>query len=115
MPERYLAEALATRPDHYAVVATAPSGAVIALASCRAVAPGTAELAVLVEDEHQRLGLGGFLLQHLITHAERVGVTLLEAAILHEQSWVARLLNRYGTCETAYRREAIEVTLRLAT
>ncbi|HEX8005755.1 MAG TPA: hypothetical protein VF482_04920, partial [Trebonia sp.] len=59
-PERYLAEALSGSPVHFALVACAgfPGGAnhpgpVVALASCRTVAPGIADLGVLVEDSSQ--------------------------------------------------------------
>ena len=113
IPERYLARALADRPDHYALVATAPDGAITALASCCTVFPGTAELGLLVEDASQGLGLGSFLLQELVRHSERTGHTVLIATILREQAWIIRLLRAYGTCETAPADEALVVTVHL--
>ena len=112
-PERYLAEALAGDPVHFALVAVADGGRVAALASCRTTASGTAELGVLVADPWQRLGIGGILLDEIISHAKRTGLTALTAQILAEQSWIIRLLRRYGACETARVREVLDVTLRL--
>jgi GNAT superfamily N-acetyltransferase len=113
IPERYLAEALSGVPEHYALVARAPSGAVTALASCRFGASGTAELGVLVEDSSQGLGLGGFLLTTLVQHAGRSGATTVRATMLREQGWIIRLLRAHGPCETASADEAIEVTVRI--
>ena len=108
LPERYLAEALSGDPVHFALVACTsfPDGAgrpgrVVALASCRTVAPGIAELGVLVEDSSQRLGIGGFLLRQIVDHAERNGLTTLKASVLGEQAWILRVLRRYGRCEAA--------------
>ena len=76
-PERYLTEALSGSPLHFALVAclgddaegdgtvvdgTVVDGTVVALASCRAVDEGVAELGILVEDEWQRRGVGSDLL-----------------------------------------------------
>lgn len=113
IPARYLAEALSGDPDHYAVVACAPIGAITALASCRTVAPGMAELGILVEDASQGQGLGRLLLRTLVLYAERSGLTLLHAAILREQPWIIRMLREYGRCETVSAGEAVEVTLRV--
>jgi GNAT superfamily N-acetyltransferase len=123
IPERYLAGALAGRPDHYALAATAPDGAITALASCctvfpgtvlpGTVFPGTAELGLLVEDASQGLGLGSFLLQELVRYSERAGHTVLTATILREQAWIIRLLRAYGTCATAPAHEALVVTVHL--
>jgi GNAT superfamily N-acetyltransferase len=113
IPRRYLAEALSGRPHHYALVAEAPSGAITALASCCTVAPGAAELGVLVEDSWQGLGLGGFLLKDLIHYSERSGHTVVTATILRHQAWIIRLLRAYGPCDTAPADEALVVTLRL--
>jgi GNAT superfamily N-acetyltransferase len=99
IPERYLAEALSGGPFHYALVACAePGGGIVALASCRLVAEGAAELGVLVEDAWQRRGLGTRLLGGLVAHARRAGVRALEAQLLAEQGWVTGLLRPYGRC-----------------
>ncbi len=111
-PERYLAEALSGSPAHLALVAVAGDGSGVALASCRTVAPGVAELGILVEDAWQRLGLGTLLLEEIISHSERAGLTALTAQVLADQAWIARLLRRFGTCTTVWARGTLEATLR---
>jgi len=80
-PEPYLTEALAGRAEHFALVVEAP-GAVVALASCRVVAEDVAELAVLVEDSSQHLGIGTCLLRMFVDHADRSGLRTLKATVL---------------------------------
>ena len=119
IPERYLADALSGRPFHYALVAgpvPAPgavpaldpaavsgppgtqAGGIVALASCRTVDEGAAELGLLIEDAWQRHGLGTRLLRDLVAHARGVGLRVIEAQVLAEQAWIAGLLRPYGTC-----------------
>jgi GNAT superfamily N-acetyltransferase len=114
IPERYLAEALAGGPFHYALVGcpalvasavadpdhdpAARAGEIAALASCRLVAEGVAELGLLIEDTWQRRGLGTRLLRELVTHAGCTGLRALEAQLLAEQAWIVGLLRPYGTC-----------------
>jgi GNAT superfamily N-acetyltransferase len=123
MPERYLAEALSGSPFHHALVACldphagdprtgdlhpgdlhpgealelgAPSGDIVALASCRTIDEGAAELGLLIEDAWQRRGLGTRLLGDLVAQARRSGLRVLEAQVLAEQAWVASMLKPYG-------------------
>jgi GNAT superfamily N-acetyltransferase len=113
-PERYLAEALSGRPAHFALVAEAAGGGtLVALASCRTVAAGVAELGILVEDAWQRLGIGGRLLAEIVNHAERARLTALRAQLLADQAWIAGMLRRYGPCAAVASREVLDVTLRL--
>jgi GNAT superfamily N-acetyltransferase len=109
MPERYLADALSGTPFHYALVACPdplpdPGGPVpespgiVALASCRTVDEGAAELGLLIEDAWQRQGLGTRLLRELVTYASGAGLRVLEAQLLAEQAWIAGLLRPYGSC-----------------
>jgi GNAT superfamily N-acetyltransferase len=137
IPERYLADALSGGAFHYALVAwhdatprtgeapgDAPAGAVaagaspcvaVALASCRIVAEGAAELGILIEDGWQRTGLGTRLLRDLVDHARRVGVRVLEAQLLAEQAWIASLLRPYGACRLhSTGGGVLNVTVRLA-
>ena len=107
-PERYLTEALSGSPLHFALVAcldedaerggTVVEGTVVALASCRAVDEGVAELGILVEDDWQRRGLGGDLLGEIVAYAARTGLRALQAQVLAEQPWIVGLLRRHGTC-----------------
>jgi len=118
-PERYLTEALSGSPLHFALVATvdgddvAGDDAVIALASCRAVEEGVAELGILVEDEWQHRGVGGYLLGELAAYAARIGLRALQAQVLADQPWLVGLLRRYGTCKTAGAGLALHVTVTL--
>jgi GNAT superfamily N-acetyltransferase len=110
-PEPYLTEALSGHPEHFALVAATPA-VVVALASCRAVDGGTAELAVLVEDAWQRRGIGARLLKRLIEHADRSGLRTLRATLLAEQEWITRPLRAYGTCTAVMSNGVLEVTVR---
>jgi GNAT superfamily N-acetyltransferase len=106
MPERYLTDALSGTPFHYALVACPDlvvdpgdqDDSVVALASCRTVGEGVAELGLLIEDAWQRQGLGTRLLRDLVTYAAGVGLRVLEAQLLAEQAWIAGLLRPYGSC-----------------
>jgi GNAT superfamily N-acetyltransferase len=122
-PQRYLTEALSGSPLHFALVAcldedaegggTVVDGTVVALASCRAVDEGVAELGILVEDEWQRRGLGGDLLGEIVAYAARTGLRALQAQVLAEQPWIVGLLRRHGTCRVAGAGPALHVTLSL--
>jgi GNAT superfamily N-acetyltransferase len=126
-PERYLTEALSGSPLHFALVAclddvvvdgtvvdgTVVGGTVVALASCRAVDEGVAELGILVEDEWQRRGVGSDLLREIVAYAARTGLRALRAQVLAEQPWIVGLLRRHGTCTVAGAGQALHVTLSL--
>jgi GNAT superfamily N-acetyltransferase len=134
IPERYLADALSGGAFHYALVAWhdgtpftegapvagadaagASPGVAVALASCRIVEEGAAELGLLIEDAWQRTGLGTRLLRDLVTHASRAGVRVLEAQLLAEQAWIAGLLKPYGACRLhSTGNGVLNVTVRLA-
>ena len=113
-PERYLTEALSGSPLHFALVASAErDGTVVALASCRAVDEGVAELGILVEDEWQRRGVGSDLLRDIVAYAARTGLRALQAQVLADQPWIVGLLRRHGTCTMAGAGQALHVTLSL--
>lgn len=112
-PERYLAEALSGSPVHFALVAEAAGGTLVALASCRTVAAGVAEIGILVEDAWQRLGIGGRLLAEIVSHAERARLTTIRAQLLADQAWITGMLRRHGTCAAVASRDGLDVTLRL--
>jgi GNAT superfamily N-acetyltransferase len=80
-----------------AAAAAGGDGETVALASCRLVAEGAAELGLLIEDEWQHQGVGRLLLHDLVTHAARAGVRVVDAQLLAEQAWIAGLLRPYGT------------------
>jgi N-acetylglutamate synthase-like GNAT family acetyltransferase len=110
IPEPYLTEALAGSPGHFALIAQAGE-TVVALASCVAAERGSAEIAVLVEDSWQRLGVGTLLLGQLIAHADQNGLPKLKASMLASQTWILPVLGGYGTCEAWLRDGAYEVTV----
>jgi GNAT superfamily N-acetyltransferase len=118
-PERYLTEALSGSPLHFALVAclaedgTVVDGTVVALASCRAVDEGVAELGILVEDDWQRRGVGSDLLREIVAYAARTGLRALQAQVLADQPWIVGLLRRHGTCTMAGAGQALHVTLKL--
>lgn len=109
-PPRYLAEVVSTLPEHVALVADTGDQPV-ALASCRLVSADAAELGVLVEDAHQRLGLGGCLLRSLVDHADRLRVTTLRASVWVNQGWILRLLRPYGDCTVEWSFGVVDVTV----
>jgi GNAT superfamily N-acetyltransferase len=124
-PERYLAEALSGSPLHFALVAYVAGvdgtvvdgmvvdGTVVALASCRAVFEGVAELGVLVEDAWQRRGVGARLVREILGYASQTGLRALQARVLGDQSWIVAVLRRYGPCEVVAARGTLTVTLTL--
>jgi GNAT superfamily N-acetyltransferase len=120
-PQRYLSEAVSGSPAHYALVGrpdphhvTPGADVIVALASCRTVAEGVAELGFLVEDAYQRQGIGGRLLRELVGYADGIGLRVLQAQVLAEQAWIAKVLRRYGHCHVAHRSYGtLEVTIRL--
>jgi GNAT superfamily N-acetyltransferase len=121
IPERYLADALSGSAFHYALVASPDlvsgpeaGGGIVALASCRLVDEGAAELGLLIEDRWQRRGLGTRLLRDLVTHAGEAGLRVLEAQLLAEQAWIAGLLRPYGACRLRSTWDGVlNVTVRL--
>jgi GNAT superfamily N-acetyltransferase len=133
IPERYLADALSGSPFHYALVGYVlvgkalvgcpeaaltrePGGTrIVALASCRTVNEGAAELGVLIEDSWQRRGLGTRLIGDLAAHAADAGLRVLEAQLLAEQAWIAGLLRPHGTCRLRSTWDGVlDATVRLA-
>ena len=122
-PERYLTEALSGSPLHFALVAyladdaaedsPVVEGTVVALASCRAVDEGVAELGILVEDEWQRRGVGSHLLREIVAYAAGTGLRALQAQVLADQPWIVGLLRHHGTCTVAGAGQALHVTLSL--
>jgi hypothetical protein len=103
-------------PDSYAVAdPDARAGGIVALASCRTVEEGAAELGLLVEDAWQRHGVGARLLRDLVAHARRTGLRVLEAQLLAEQAWITGLLRPYGPCRLRSTWDGVlNVTVRLA-
>jgi GNAT superfamily N-acetyltransferase len=60
------------------------------------VHPGTAELAFMVEDGCQGLGIGGALMRHLVALARRAGLEELVAEVLPENLPMLKVLEKSG-------------------
>lgn len=90
---RYLTEV--DQVDHVALVALdATYGGLIAVARCVRVAPDTAELAIVVGDPWQRMGLGRRLVELL---AERAGVEKFSGTMLATNRGAVKLMRGFGT------------------
>jgi len=68
----------------------------VALASFSAVDETTAEVAVVVQDDWQRQGVGTELVSMLLDAAEKRGFDRFVATIAADNSIIRRLLNRFG-------------------
>ena len=90
---RYLTEV--DQVDHVALVAVdAVHGGLIAVARCVRIAPDTAELAIVVGDPWQQMGLGRVLIELL---AERSGVDRLSGTMLATNRGAVKLMRGFGT------------------
>ena len=69
---------------------------VVALASFNAVDETTAEVAVVVQDDWQRQGIGTALVSTLLDAAEKRGFNRFVATIATDNSIIRRLLGRFG-------------------
>jgi GNAT superfamily N-acetyltransferase len=93
LPQPYLEQVLAGRPDqHDAVVARGSTG-LLALASL-ASGPGAPELAVLVADCWQRRGLGTALVELLLERARGRGSQEVSVCVLPERRALLAALTR---------------------
>jgi acyl-CoA synthetase (NDP forming)/GNAT superfamily N-acetyltransferase len=94
MADRYLSGlARPNDADHAAVVAEV-AGAMVAVAGWERTGADVAEVALLVEDDHQQRGLGTLLLEDLAARARSAGITRLVADTLIENH---RMLDVFGS------------------
>jgi len=92
IPEPYLSEALRRSPLHHALVAKVDN-TVVGLASACVTGGEVAELAVLVEDDHQNRGVGSLLLGDLAALSAWRGVRRFTALIGTDNTPIRRALN----------------------
>ena len=59
-------------------------------------APGSAEVAFMVDDAHQGLGIGSLLMRHLVVCARSSGLETLVAEVLPENSAMRKVFERAG-------------------
>jgi acetyltransferase len=93
---RYLTEV--DQRDHIALVAVDADhpSRLIAVARCVRVAPGTAEIAVVVGDPWQNLGLGRRLADEVARRARAVGVDRIAGTMLADNRAAFRLMRGFG-------------------
>ena len=72
------------------------SGRILGLATIAWVAPGTAEIALIVRSDLQQRGLGATLLAHVIKNARSADFRLLLATIDDGNLPIRRLTQRFG-------------------
>jgi acetyltransferase len=85
--------------ERIVVAATAPLAGVeeiVGLADIALVETGVAELGVVVDDEHQGMGVGGALIEAVSSLAAAHGATHLRAEMLERNRAMVRVLERLG-------------------
>ncbi len=58
--------------------------------------PGCAEVAFMVDDGHQGLGIGSLLMRHLVVLARAAGLSALEAEVLADNTAMLKVFERAG-------------------
>lgn len=93
---RYLTEV--DQVDHIALVAVdARFGGPIGVARCVRVQPDTAELAIVIGDPWQRMGLGRTLIGELAARASAHGITRLSGTMMATNRGAVQLMRGFGT------------------
>lgn len=76
--------------------------------------PGRAEVAFMVDDPHQGLGIGSMVMRHLIVIAREKGLRELVAEVLPENAPMIKLFGKCGLAINTKREpDALHVTLTL--
>src|SRR4051794_23903151 len=93
-----------------AIVATLGED-LIGVARYETIAPGSAEVAFVIEDAHQGRGLGPLLLEHLAAAARERGITRFEADVLPSNRRMLRVFIDAGySAQRAFDSDAVHVT-----
>jgi RimJ/RimL family protein N-acetyltransferase len=104
--------------SHVALVAVLfESGRSVIVGGARYVVsrPGCAEIAFVVDDPHQKLGIGGHLITHLIGIARAVALEEFVAEVLIENAPMLKVFERCGLAMTTHSdRGVAHVTLALS-
>jgi GNAT superfamily N-acetyltransferase len=114
IPPDYLADAVACRGGHLALICECPRDGVVALASAVEGAPGEWELGVLVDDLHQRRGAGSAMVAALLVAVRDRGARRVLAEVGHDRRALLARLSEFGTVRTRFGRDAITGVLDLA-
>jgi acetyl coenzyme A synthetase (ADP forming)-like protein len=89
----------AANPGHQALTAWI-GGQLVGVAAFERTEPQTAEVALLIADDHHRRGIGTLLLEHLAATARRNGITRFVADVLAENHLALRTLRDMGCAMT---------------
>lgn len=81
--------------DHQAIVAMIGTD-VVGVAAYERLSPDEAEVALLIDDTHQRTGIGTLLLEHLAALGRTAGLRRFVAEILAENYRMLRVFSRFG-------------------
>jgi GNAT superfamily N-acetyltransferase len=85
----------------------------LGVARCAVVVPGVGEVALAVVDAYQGLGLGGVLLDRVISAARESGIVTFTAESLEDNEVIARLLRSRGFTAVGLERGVISWRLAL--
>jgi GNAT superfamily N-acetyltransferase len=103
--------------NHVALIAVVEEGSELVIAGGGryiVMRPGEAEVAFVVVDQYQGLGVGGALMRHITTIARAAGQQRLVAEVLAENRPMLRLFENSGLpMSTKRETEVLHVTLRL--
>lgn len=113
MPRRYLSDAVAGRDGHLAVVADCARHGVVALASAVRSPSGDWELGVLVEDGHQRRGVGSGMVVALLLDIRGRGGRRVIAQVGHDRRPLLSRLSAFGRLRVRLDRDGITGVLDL--
>lgn len=97
IPAGYLTDALAGRAGHLALVSLCAQHGVVALASAVQGPPGQWELGVLVDDRHQRRGIGSGMAAALVRAVRAAGARQVIAEVGHDRRALLTPLSEFGT------------------
>lgn len=113
IPARYLDDALSGRAGHACAVAT-DGRAVLGFASAVRGFGDTWDLGVLVRDDVQRRGIGGWLIACVIATALERGAVSVEADLKPHRRHLLTTLARYGALSARFDTDGIHAEVRLA-
>ncbi len=78
--------------------------------------PGSAEVAFAIDDQHQKMGIGAHLIEHLVKIARAADLQEFSAEVLSENSPMLKLFARSGLqVNTRREKDVVHLTLALDT
>jgi len=92
---------------HVALVAELKDGVIGGAGRYVGCAPGSAEVAFMVDDAHQGLGIGSLLMRHLVICARSARLETLVAEVLPENSAMLKVFERAGLAVQTRRQSGV--------